>query len=41
VSAHIFCGTRMEDKAVDVGVDEDCHSVEYENKENMQGRWID
>ena len=45
VSAHIFYGIRMEDKAVDVGVDmgvhEDCHSVEYENKETMQGRWID
>ena len=36
VSAHIFYGIRMEDKAVDVGVDmgvhEDCHSVEYEKK---------
>ena len=36
VSAHIFCGTRMEDKAVDVGIEED--SVEYANKENVQGR---
>jgi len=36
VSAHIFCGPRMEDKAVDVGIEDD--SVEYANKENVQGR---
>ena len=29
----------MEDKAVDGGIEED--SVEYANKENVQGRWID
>jgi len=42
VSAHIFCGPRMEDKAVDVGVDVDVgieeDSMEYANKENVQGR---
>ena len=36
VSAHIFCGPRMEDKVVDVGIEDD--SVEYANKEIVQGR---